>query len=123
MKDHFINPKKQKWIRKLLRNHPTPWEHKLWQHLKGRQLGGFKFRRQQGINANVVDFFCPKLKLIVELDGAGHLSPATKKKDINREDELTDLGYHIIRFYNNEIDENLDGVLTIIENECIRLSD
>jgi very-short-patch-repair endonuclease len=68
MKKHRINPRKQKSVRKLLRNFLTPWEQALCNHLKGRQLDGFKFRRQQGIECYVVDFCYPKVKLIVELD-------------------------------------------------------
>ena len=122
MKKHRINPKKQKSVRKLLRNFPTPWEQKLWNHLKGSQLDGFKFRRQQGIENYVVDFCCPKVKLIVELDGSGHLSTKAKKKDQERDKRLEGLGYHIIRFYNNETDESMDGVLTIISDKCKELS-
>ncbi len=122
MKKHRINPKKQKSVRKLLRNFPTPWEQKLWNHLKGRQLDGFKFRRQQGIENYVVDLCCPKVKLIVELDGSGHLSTKAKKKDQERDKRLEGLGYHIIRFYNNETDESMDGVLTIISDKCKELS-
>jgi len=122
MKKHRINPKKQKSVRKLLRNFPTPWEQKLWLHLKGSQLDGFKFRRQQGIENDVVDFCCPKVKLIVELDGSGHLSPKAKKDDQERDKRLDGLGYHIIRFYNNEIDESMDGVLTIISDKCKELT-
>ncbi len=70
----------------------------------------------------VVDFCCPKVKLIVELDGSGHLSPKAKKKDQERDKRLEGLGYHIIRFYNNEIDESMDGVLTIISDKCKELS-
>lgn len=122
MKKHRINPKKQKSVRKLLRNFPTPWEQKLWLHLKGSQLDGFKFRRQQGIENDVVDFCCPKVKLIVELDGSGHLSPKAKKDDQERDKRLEGLGYYIIRFYNNEIDESMDGVLTIISDKCKELT-
>tara|TARA_Y100000031_G_scaffold133117_1_gene154689 strand:- start:965 stop:1195 length:231 start_codon:yes stop_codon:yes gene_type:complete len=70
----------------------------------------------------VVDFCCPKVKLIVELDGSGHLLPKARKEDQEREGRLEDLGYHIIRFYNNEIDESMDGVLTIISDKCKELS-
>lgn len=121
MKKHRINPKKQKPIRKLLRNYPTPWEQKLWNHLKGRQLDGFKFRRQQGIENYVVDFFCPEGKLIIELDGSGHLNPRKKKEDEKRDKILKELGYCILRFYNSDIDESLEGVLTIISDLCKKL--
>ncbi len=123
MKKHKINPKKQKTVRKLLRNYPTPWEQKLWNQLKGKQLDGFKFRRQQGIENNVVDFYCPEVKLIVELDGSGHLSAIANKADQERDEALNTFGYHILRFYNNEVDKNLDGVLNIISDKCKELRD
>ena len=122
MKNHRINSKKQKPIRKLLKNFPTPWEQKLWNHLKGRQLDGFKFRRQHGIEKYVVDFYCPKVKLIVELDGSGHLTPQKIREDKERDKILKELGYHILRFYNNDIDENLEGVLKIISDSCKELN-
>lgn len=62
------------------------------------------------------------MKLIVELDGSGHLNPKTKKKDEERDHELTNLGYHILRFFNYEIDESLEGVLTLILEKCRILS-
>lgn len=123
MKKHKINPKKQKTVRKLLRNYPTPWEQKLWNQLESKQLDGFKFRRQQGIENNVVDFYCPEVKLIVELDGSGHLSAITNKADQERDEVLNGFGYHILRFYNNEVDKNLDGVLNIISDKCKELRD
>ncbi len=66
------NTKPQKRIRQRLRNNPTPWEHTLWQYLKNSQVGGFKFRRQHGIENYIVDFYCQKAKLVVELDGSGY---------------------------------------------------
>ncbi len=63
------------------------------------------------------------MKLIVELDGSGHLHPQKKNKDEKRDKILKDLGYHIIRFYNYEIDKNLDGVLRIISDKCKDLRD
>ncbi len=108
-------------IRKNLRNRPTPWEHKLWQHLKGRQLGGYKFRRQASIDDYVVDFLCMEIKLIVELDGSGHLDPKQKVKDEERQDDLKSWNYTLIRFFNNEIDENLNWVLEEILVKCDEL--
>ena len=60
--------------------------------------------------------------MIVELDGSGHLLPKTQKEDQKRERRLKDLGYHIIRFYNNETDESIDGVITIISDKWKELS-
>lgn len=113
-----INSKKQKKVRQQLRNEPTPWEHILWQSLKGKQLGGYKFRRQHGIENYIVDFFCPIVKLIVELDGGGHYDKSQKEKDIRRDEVLTNWGYTIIRIRNNEIDQNLEGVLEYILESC-----
>ena len=121
--NHRVNIPKQKHIRKLLRNHPTPWEHKLWGYLKGRQLAGFKFRRQQGIEHYIVDFYCPAAKLIVELDGAGHLRKSAKIDDANRQSILENCGYTVIRFFNNEIDENIEGVLDAIAEKCMELTE
>ncbi len=113
-----VNKPKLKTIRRLHRNRPTPWESKLWQFLKGRQRDGHKFRRQASIENYVVDFCCLELKLIIELDGSGHLHPTQQKKDQARENDLIKWGYTIIRFFNNEIDENLNEVLERISYKC-----
>ena len=119
---HKINRPKQKNVRKLLRNNPTPWEYKLWGYLKGKQLDGFKFRRQQGIENYVVDFCCPKVKLIIELDGSGHLIKSAIERDKKRQNDLERWGYTVIRFLNTELDENADAVLNIIADKCTELS-
>ena len=113
-----INNPLLKNIRQLQRNHPTPWEWKLWQYLKNRQINGHKFRRQVSIDSYVVDFCCLELKLVIEVDGSGHLHPRQQKKDKQRTEHLEKWGYTIIRFYNDEIDENLDSVLEIITQTC-----
>ena len=79
-----VNKQKLKTIRRSHRNQPTPWEWKLWQYLKERQMGGHKFRRQVSIENYVVDFCCLDLKLIIEVDGSGHLHPKQQKKDKER---------------------------------------
>ena len=68
----LINKIENKDLRKSLRNHSTAAEAVLWRILKGKQLEGLKFRRQQGIGPYIVDFYCPKLKLAIELDGEVH---------------------------------------------------
>lgn len=113
-----VNKKSLKTIRRLHRNRPTPQELKLWQYLKDRKIDGHKFRRQVSINNYVVDFCCLDLKLIIELDGGGHLHPTQQKKDKMREGDLINCGYTIIRFWNTEIDENLNEVLEIISEKC-----
>lgn len=69
------NKTSEKNKRRQLRNNATEAEKRLWQHLKGRQLDGFKFRRQHSIDSYVVDFYCPQVKLAVEIDGESHFSP------------------------------------------------
>ena len=93
-----------------LRQTMTDVEQALWIALRNRQLGGFKFRRQATIGAYVVDFLCIECNLIVELDGGQHSPEA----DQLRTDALENNGYRIARFWNHEIIENLEGVLTTI---------
>jgi very-short-patch-repair endonuclease len=88
----------------------TDVEQTLWASLRNRQLSGFKFRRQATIDTYVVDFLCVERGLIAELDGGQH-SPET---DQHRTDALQAKGYRIIRFWNHEIIENLEGVLATI---------
>ncbi|MCH7613028.1 MAG: endonuclease domain-containing protein [Candidatus Marinimicrobia bacterium] len=116
-----VNKPKLKPIRRLQRNHPTPWEWKLWQYLKDRQIDGYKFRRQVSIENYVIDFCCLDLKLIIEVDGSGHLHTKQQKKDKQRTEDLQKWDYSIIRFFNNEIDENLNEVLEIISQKCKEL--
>jgi very-short-patch-repair endonuclease len=94
-----------------MRKEPTPWERKLWQHLKSSQLQGYKFRRQQTIGAYIADFYNADKRLIVELDGSQH---ADSVADAARDAALQALGYRILRIWNNDIDQNLEGVLIAI---------
>ena len=84
-----------------MRHEPTPAEAKMWQLLRGNQLG-VKFRRQHSINRYIVDFVCLSHKLIVELDGAGHLESDQADYDQGRTAYLTELGYRVLRFTNEQ---------------------
>jgi very-short-patch-repair endonuclease len=86
----------------------TQAESKLWAKLRNRQLGGFKFTRQEPIGSYYSDFVCRDRKLIVEVDGGRH---AERASDRQRDSGLTALGYKIVRVWNNEVIENIDGVL------------
>ncbi|MES2905152.1 MAG: DUF559 domain-containing protein [Pseudomonadota bacterium] len=90
-----------------LRNASTPFEIILWNHLKGAQLDGHKFRRQYVIDHAIVDFFCPAKGLIVEVDGDTH----DADKDAIRDKRHATMGFSTIRFTNAEVGKNLDGVL------------
>jgi len=103
---------------KKLRREQTPAEKKLWRHLRDRQLGGFKFRRQLAIGRFVVDFACPTAKLIVEIDGDTH--DGREANDAQRTQELAKERYRVTRFTNKDVHENLNGVLEAIEAECQR---
>jgi len=98
--------------RKLRRN-PTEAEKRLWAHLRNRQVDGFRFRRQAPIGKYVVDFICHEAKLILELDGGQHAFQSDS--DATRARWLEDEGYRVIRFWNNEVLENTDGVLERIQ--------
>jgi very-short-patch-repair endonuclease len=95
---------------KALRTHMTDAERKLWRALRSRGLQ-FKFRRQVPLGPYVVDFVCFETKVIVEVDGGQHASSVS---DAVRDRYFTDQGYRVLRFWNNEVLGNLEGVLTII---------
>ena len=93
-------------LARKLRSTPTDAEMRLWSRLRRHQIDGFRFRRQQPIGRYVVDFFCPEAKLIVEVDGGQHAG----ESDV-RTRWLTGRGYRIIRFWNNDVLRNTDGVV------------
>ncbi|MEE2567450.1 endonuclease domain-containing protein [Hyphobacterium marinum] len=95
-----------------LRRTPTDAETRLWRYLKNRNLEGWKFRRQAPIGPYVADFFCPDAKLIIEADGGQHALEVAR--DARRTRWLESEGYRVIRFWNNDILSNTDGVLTVI---------
>ncbi len=95
-----------------LRINQTPWEQKLWYLLRHRRFKDFKFRRQYPIGNFIVDFICIKKRLIIELDGSHHLQK--KITDSLRDKLLRDQGYIVLRFWDNDLDENLEGVLNRI---------
>ena len=97
-----------------LRRTSTRHEKHLWWHLRDRKLGGLKFRRQVPIGDRTIDFFCAEAHLAIELDGSGHTRHFTQTSDLDREIDLHEKGIRIVRFYNCQIDENLDGVLNAI---------
>ena len=95
---------------RALRNNPTDAESKLWAQLRQRNLDGFRFRRQQPIGPYIVDFFCPDARLVVEIDGGQHA--ARENEDAERTEWLGSRGYRVVRYWNNEVLSNTEGVLT-----------
>ena len=98
---------------KQMRKEATPAEQRLWKHLRTKQFGGFKFRRQHLIPPYIVDFFCAAHRLVIELDGESHIGKEVY--DAEREQFLTQQGLTVLRFWDTEIYENLQDVLAAIE--------
>ncbi len=107
-------------LRRKLRNNPTPQEVILWSRLRRKQLG-FKFRRQHSIGKYIVDFYCKELQLVIELDGWQHKEEFSGKYENTRTDFLKRKGLYILRFWNNDVNDNIDYVVQKIMNICERL--
>lgn len=101
-------------LTKSLRIHQTPWESKLWYHLRGGRFYGLKFKRQVPMDRYIVDFCCQENRLVIELDGGQHSEAKTKSVDLEKQAYLEAKGYKVLRFWNNELESNLEGVLEII---------
>jgi len=99
-----------------LRRDKTPEEEKLWSRLRNHQLDGIGFRQQHAIGDTIVDFCAPRKKLVIELDGSQHLE--TVESDTERTAFLESKGYKVIRFFNYEVNENIEGVLQRIRLAC-----
>jgi very-short-patch-repair endonuclease len=95
-----------------LRRDQTDAERVLWFRLRDRRLDGWKFRRQMPIDRYIVDFCCPDARLIVELDGGQH--DENRQADAARTEVLSVMGYLVLRFWNNDVLANTDGVLESI---------
>ncbi len=91
-----------------LRQNQTEAERKLWTYLRNRQLIGVKFRRQHFIAPFIVDFCCPEHWLVIEIDGGQHAERV--EADLKRTAFLTAQGYRVVRFWNNEVLTNIEGV-------------
>lgn len=112
---------KKKYSRNLRKNMTTQ-EIKLWQKIRKRQFYGFKFLRQYTFDKYIVDFICREKKIIIEIDGGQHNEFQNSEYDKSRTIFLNSLGYTVIRFWNNEIDENIEGVWDRIK-EVFEISD
>jgi very-short-patch-repair endonuclease len=100
---------------KELRKSETKAEKLLWARLSKKQLLGLHFRRQHPINCFIADFYCPKIKLVIEVDGDMHELLENKEYDIERTELLNEFGVKVIRFTNNEIINSLVDVVNKIE--------
>ena len=112
MKIHY-NPKLKPLARKL-RNNSTLSEVLLWEELKSRKMLGYKILRQKPIGNYIVDFFCNKLKLVIEIDGDSH-NENSFKNDMSRQKWLESKGLTVLRFDDLEVKKDMDNVLMAIE--------
>jgi very-short-patch-repair endonuclease len=90
----------------------------LWSRLRARQLQGIKFRRQQPIENYIVDFVSFEKRIVIELDGGQH--KMNKEKDNERDRFLAENGFTVLRFWDSEVIENMEGVLEVIRKKCLQ---
>ena len=107
----IFNKHLEKAKRQTLRRDMPRAEVVLWTRLKGKQLGGLKFRRQYSIGKYVVDFYCPSAHLVVEVDGETHIGEAAEEYDRERQKVIEQLGLKVIRVWNADVYQNIEGVL------------
>ena len=113
---NYSNHPATKEYRRLLRMTETPTERMLWKKLKGKQLEGYRFRQQHGFGPYVLDFYCPSLRLCIEIDGEVHVEDRVKQKDEERTIFLKENRIKVLRFRNEEVEQNIGNVLERIKN-------
>ena len=106
--------KNLKPFRKYLRNNSTAAEASFWTILKNKQVGGLKFRRQHSVGKYVLDFYCPEIKLCIELDGDPHSYPAIMAKDNERDSYLNTLSITVFRYENKWVFEAPEDIIADI---------
>ena len=119
---NIFNKKEYVQKRQYLRKKMTKAEIFLWSKLKGKQLNGLKFRRQYGINNYTVDFYCPELKLAIEVDGGVHYYDSRIIFDKRRVEEIAALGIKVLRYTNIDVIKNINSVLQDIITKTTPLS-
>ena len=111
MSTFYVDPKTRRQSQRLRKN-MTGAEKRLWFRINRRQVAGLKFRRQYPVPPYIADFVCLEKSLIIEVDGGQH--QWLSEKDERRTRFLESRGYRVMRFWNNEVMENIDGVLEVI---------
>ena len=106
---HLYNNLKSKENRRKLRNNSTDAERILWNRLRNRQCNGLRFLRQYGVGNYILDFYCPSVRLCIEIDGGQH-NGEQEKYDAVRTKYLERQNIKVFRFWNNDITDNIEGV-------------
>jgi very-short-patch-repair endonuclease len=115
------NKTSQKQMRQRLRRNMPKAEALLWARLRRRQVLGYKFRRQFSVGPYSIDFYCPALKLAVEIDGDSHFSEAAIAYDRERQYYIETFGIHFLRFTNNQVYKSQDDVVESIAQTILQL--
>jgi very-short-patch-repair endonuclease len=114
----LYNHPKQKSFRQRLRASNSRAEVFMWERLQRRQLLGLKFRRQYGVGKYVADFYCPAIRLVIEVDDSTHYLPGRPEYDKSRDEFMTRLNIKTIRVSSNEVLSNPDRVIEWLEEVC-----
>ena len=115
----LYNKTSEKEKRRSLRNNIPPAEKIVWEKLRNRQIKGCKFRRQYSIDVFVVDFYAPELKLAIEIDGDSHFRDGAQIYDYERQSFLESKGTRFLRFTNQQVYKELEGIIVrIAETIC-----
>jgi very-short-patch-repair endonuclease len=117
----IYNRTSEKEKRRLLRNNLTRAEVILWSRLQRKQILGYKFRRQFSVGSYVIDFYCPELKLAIEIDGTSPFKEEIEKYDHHRQESIEKLGISFLRFTNNDIYKNLNGIVQVIGDKIQKM--
>lgn len=123
MDNKFLyNHKTLKNRRRELRNNQTAAEKILWKYVSKNKIEGLRFLRQYSIGPYILDFYCPKIRLGIELDGSSHVGKENKLYDMDRNKYLESLDIGVIRFWNNDILKNTKNVLSELLNKIKQLN-
>jgi very-short-patch-repair endonuclease len=106
---------KPKELSRRLRNNSTKSEIRLWQYLKSKKMMGYDFHRQKPVDSFILDFFCNKLKLAIELAGYTHTFEEIVEKDILKQERVKEFGIKVLRFCDEDVMKNMEGVLQTIK--------
>jgi very-short-patch-repair endonuclease len=121
MTQHF-NRTSEKVKRRLLRKNMPRAEALIWAKLKGKEMLGYKFRRQYSVGRYIVDFYCPRLKLAVEIDGDSHYQKGSEDSDKHRQAFIESFGIQFLRFTNEDVLKNLEGVLETVRRRVLEMN-
>ena len=122
MNKYPYNDPSTKLSRRYLRKNATDAERKLWSILRSRQMAGLKFFRQYSAGPYILDFYCPERRLSIEVDGGQHADVYSQQHDAHRDRYLKELNIRVIRFWDNDVLQNIEGVGQKIKEEVERNS-